>query len=214
MKIRSRFTRTAGRLLLATTIGVVRPTVPEAFAGQSANARGNGASAVPVASVTAPSDYVIGPDDVLAVVFWREKELSSDVVVRPDGKISLPLLNDVQAAGLTPEQLRQRVTEQAGRFVKEPQATVVVREINSRKVYITGQVEKPGAYTLTTRMSVMQLIAMAGGLKEYAKRDRIVVMRLEGGREVRHLFDYEKVFEGKDGALNLDMRPGDTVVVP
>jgi polysaccharide export outer membrane protein len=204
-----------GRLLLALAIGVVAPTVPAVFAGQSATTRGNGApTGAPSAAVPAPPDYVIGPDDVLSVVFWRERDLSGDVVVRPDGKISLPLLNDVQAAGLTPEQLRQRVTEQAGTFVKEPQATVVVKAINSRKVYITGQVEKPGSYALTTRMSVMQLIAMAGGLKDYAKRDRIVVMRLEGGREVRHRFDYEKVLEGKDGAENLDMRPGDTVVVP
>jgi polysaccharide biosynthesis/export protein len=171
------------------------------------------AGSQPPAPVAA-EDYVIGPDDVLSVVFWREKELSVDAVVRPDGKISLPLINEVMAAGLTPEQLRDRITKQASAFVKDPQATVVVKEINSRKVYITGQVEKPGAYPLTTRLSVMQLIAMAGGLKEYAKSDRIVVMRLEQGREVRHRFDYKKVFEGKDDARNLEMRPGDTVVVP
>ena len=162
----------------------------------------------------AAEDYVIGAGDVLSVVFWREKELSVDAVVRPDGKISLPLMNEVMAAGLTPEQLRDRITKLASAFVKDPQVTVVVKEINSRQVYITGQVEKPGAYPLTTRLSVMQLIAMAGGLKEYAKSDRIVVMRLEQGREVRHRFDYKKVLEGKDDARNLEMRPGDTVVVP
>ena len=162
----------------------------------------------------ASEDYVIGADDVLSVVFWREKELSVDAVVRPDGKISLPLMNEVMAAGLTPEQLRDRITKQASAFVKDPQATVVVKEVNSRKVYITGQVEKPGAYPLSARLSVMQLIAMAGGLKEYAKSDRIVVMRLERGREVRHRFDYKKVLEGRDDAQNLEMRPGDTVVVP
>ncbi len=171
------------------------------------------AGSQPPAPVAA-EDYVIGADDVLSVVFWREKELSVDAVVRPDGKISLPLMNEVMAAGLTPEQLRDRITKQASAFVKDPQATVVVKEVNSRKVYITGQVEKPGAYPLTTRLSVMQLIAMAGGLKEYAKSDRIVVMRLEQGREVRHRFDYKKVLEGKDDARNLEMRPGDTVVVP
>jgi polysaccharide export outer membrane protein len=166
------------------------------------------------ASAVTPEDYVIGSDDVLSVVFWREKDLSVDAVVRPDGKISLPLLNEVVAAGLTPEQLRDRITRQAAAFVKDPQATVVVKEINSRKVYITGQVEKAGAYPLTARLSVMQLIAMAGGLKEYAKGDRIVIMRLEQGREVRHRFDYKKVLEGKDDGQNLEMRPGDTVVVP
>jgi polysaccharide export outer membrane protein len=212
MVTRSTVHGTACRLL---TLLFALAAASPAAAGQSAAARGNGAPpGAPAAAVVAPPDYVIGPDDVLSVVFWREKDLSGDVVVRPDGKISLPLLNDVQAAGLTPEQLRERVTQQAGTFVKDPQATVVVREINSRKVYITGQVEKPGSYTLTTRMSVMQLIAMAGGLKEYAKRDRIVVMRLENGREVRYRFDYEKVLEGKEGAQNLDMHPGDTVVVP
>ena len=122
------------------------------------------AGSQPPAPVAA-EDYVIGADDVLSVVFWREKELSVDAVVRPDGKISLPLMNEVMAAGLTPEQLRDRITKQASAFVKDPQATVVVKEINSRKVYITGQVEKPGAYPLTTRLSVMQLIAMAGGLR-------------------------------------------------
>jgi polysaccharide export outer membrane protein len=151
---------------------------------------------------------------VLSVVFWREKEMSADVTVRPDGKISLPLLNDVVAAGLTPEQLRTRISGQAGNFVQDPQATVVVKAINSRKVYITGQVEKPGSYPLTSRLSVMQLIATAGGLREYAKRDRIVVMRLEKGREIRFRFDYDDVLEGKETAQNLDLQPGDTVVVP
>jgi polysaccharide export outer membrane protein len=140
--------------------------------------------------------------------------MSADVTVRPDGKISLPLLNDVVAAGLTPEQLRTRISKQAGTFVQDPQATVVVKAINSRKVYITGQVEKPGSYALTSRLSVMQLIATAGGLREYAKRDRIVVMRFENGRETRYRFDYDKVLEGKETAQNLDLQPGDTVVVP
>jgi polysaccharide export outer membrane protein len=166
------------------------------------------------AAIVAPPDYVIGADDVLSVVFWREKELSGDVTVRPDGKISLPLLNDIMAAGLTPEQLREQVSKRAASFVQDPQATVVVKTINSRKVFITGQVEKPGSYLLTTRLSVMQLIAMAGGLREYAKSDRIVVMRLEQGREVRYRFDYDKVLEGKETAQNLDLKPGDTVVVP
>ena len=175
---------------------------------------GNGASATTGSAIVTPPDYVIGADDVLSVVFFREKELSSEVTVRPDGKISLPLLNDVVAAGLTPEELRDRITKQAGKFVQDPQATVVVKGINSRKVYITGQVEKPGSYALTSRLSVMQLLAMAGGLREYAKGDRIVVMRLERGREVRIRFDYEKVLDGRDSAQNIELQPGDTVVVP
>jgi polysaccharide export outer membrane protein len=118
------------------------------------------------------------------------------------------------AAGLTPQQLRDRIIEDAKAFVKDPEATVVVKEINSRRVFVTGEVEKPGVYQLTSRLSVLQLIAMAGGLKEYAKKDRIVVLRLELGREVRHHFDYNKVLEGKEPTQNLELRPGDTVVVP
>jgi polysaccharide export outer membrane protein len=202
-------TRSFPALLVAGAC-LLLPAMP-ATAQQQANATNGGGA---TSAVVTPPDYVIGPDDVLSVVFWREREMSGDVIVRPDGKISLPLVNDVMAAGLTPEQLRERITQQASAFVKEPQATVVVKAINSRRVYITGQVEKPGSYPLTSRLSVMQLIATAGGLKEYAKSDRIVVMRFEQGREVRYRFDYKQVLEGKNAAQNLDMQPGDTVVVP
>jgi polysaccharide export outer membrane protein len=201
----------AAPLLLVAILGGLT-TLETPATGQAGGPGGPAAGP----AVTPPPDYVIGPDDVLSVIFWREDDLSAEVVVRPDGKISLPLLNDIEAAGLTPEQLRQRVAKQAVSFVKDPQATVVVKAINSRKVFITGQVEKPGSYPLTSKMSVMQLIAMAGGLKEYAKRDRIVLMRPEQGREARYRFDYNKVLEGKEGedAQNLDLKPGDTVVVP
>ena len=107
--------------------------------------RGEAASRVPAGAVV-PADYVIGPEDILTVVFWREKDLSSEVVVRPDGRISLPVLQDVDAAGLTPEQLRDSLTKTAERFVEDPNVTVVVKEINSRRVFITGQVAKPGPY--------------------------------------------------------------------
>ena len=131
-----------------------------------------------------PADYVIGTDDVLIVMFRREKDMSAEVVVRPDGKITLPLLNDVQATGLTPDQLRETITEQAGRLVEEPNVTVMVKQINSRKVFITGQVAKPGAYPFGTRMTVLQLIAMAGGLGEFAKGKDILILR-ENARDGR-----------------------------
>src|SRR5215467_14662660 len=134
------------------------------------------------AGLKVPADYVIGADDVLTVVFWRDKDMSGDVVVRPDGKITLPLLNDIQAAGLTPDQLREQVSKLAEHFLEEPAATVVVKQINSRKVFITGEVSKPGPYPLTTPTTVLQLIAMAGGLGEYAHKDEIVIMRSEGGK--------------------------------
>jgi polysaccharide export outer membrane protein len=118
--------------------------------------------------VTPPPDYVIGAEDVLSIVVWREKELSAEVTVRPDGKVTLPLLNDVDAAGLTPEQLRQQLTTAATRYVADPIVTVLVRAINSRKVYITGEVRNPGIYPLVAPTTVLQLIARAGGTNENA----------------------------------------------
>ncbi|NUR56061.1 MAG: hypothetical protein HOQ29_16570 [Acidobacteria bacterium] len=161
-----------------------------------------------------PPGYVIGPEDVLTILFWRDKDMSGDVVVRPDGKISTPLLNDVQAAGLSPDELRVRINEEASRYIEDPNATVVVKQINSRKVFITGEVEKPGAYVLTGPMTVLQLIANAGGFKEYAKRGDIVIMRTESGRQIQLKFDYSAVVAGRKLQQNVELKPGDTVVVP
>jgi len=162
----------------------------------------------------APPGYVIGPDDVLSIVFWREQDMSGEVVVRPDGMISLPLINDIQAAGLTPEQLRQQVEAAAARFVQDPTATVVVRQINSRKVFITGQVRTPGPYSLTSKTTVLQLIAMAGGLLEFADKGDIVVMRTQEGQTESFEFDYDDVRRGRDLEQNIELLPGDTVIVP
>lgn len=182
-------------------------------AGATAVTRRDATPVVPAGVVT-PPDYVIGPEDVLAIVFWREQDLSSEVSVRPDGKISLPLLNEVQASGLTPEQLRGNLTQAANRFVEDPAVTVVVKAVNSRKVFITGQIGKPGPYPLAAPTTVLQLIAMAGGVDEYAKSDRIVVMRTENGKTVSHKFNYKQVSQGKNLQQNLELKPGDTIVVP
>jgi len=171
------------------------------------------AAAVPT-GVTPPPDYIIGPEDMLSVVFWRDKDLSADVVVRPDGKISLPLLNDVTAAGLTPEQLRLKVIEDAKRYIEDPNATVVVRQINSRKVFITGEVGKPGPYPLTAPTTVLQLISMAGGLREYADGKKIIVMRTENGRQMGYRFNYKEVIDRKNMKQNIELKPGDTIIVP
>jgi len=164
--------------------------------------------------IAPPPDYVIGPEDQLSVVFWHDKDMSADIVVRPDGKISLPLLNEIQASGLTPEQLRQRVSAAAKRFIQDPNATVVVRQINSRKVFITGAVEKPGTFPLNGPTTVLQLIAMAAGVKEYADSKKIVIIRNEAGRQVTFNFNYKEVIAQKNMTQNIDLRPGDTVVVP
>jgi polysaccharide biosynthesis/export protein len=158
--------------------------------------------------------FVIGPSDVLTVNFWRDKDMSTDVVVRPDGNITLPLLNDVRAAGLTPDELRARIVAEAQRFLEDPSPTVVVKEINSRKVFITGQVEKPGPYPLSVSMTVIQLIAMAGGLKEFADGKNILVMRTENGAQTAFNFDYQQLLKRKNLRQNIELKPGDTVVVP
>jgi polysaccharide export outer membrane protein len=161
-----------------------------------------------------PPDYVIGPDDVLQVMFWREEKNSAEVVVRPDGMISLPMLNDVQAGGLTPEQLRVKVTAEAKRFIVEPEVSVIVKTINSRKVFITGQVHTPGAYPLGTPTTVLQLIALAGGLGEFAKQKDISIMRVVDGKPTIYRFNYKDVTAGKNLAQNILLKPGDTVIVP
>jgi polysaccharide export outer membrane protein len=140
--------------------------------------------------------------------------MSADVVVRPDGKISLPLINEMQAGGLTPEQLREKVSEEAKRFMQEPKASIVVRQINSRKVYITGAVEKPGTYPLMGPTAVLQLIAQAGGVKEYADSRKILIIRKETGRQITYMFNYKEVIGQKNMSQNIDLRPGDTIVVP
>jgi len=161
-----------------------------------------------------PRNYVIGPDDLLGIVFWRDKEMSTDARVRPDGRIALPLLNEIQAAGLTPEELQKRITEESKKYVEDASITIVVREINSLKVFITGQVSKPGTYPLTSATTVIQLIALAGGLGEYANAKNIMIMRNEAGKQISLKFNYREVASGKNLKQNIELKPGDTVIVP
>lgn len=161
-----------------------------------------------------PPGYVIGPDDILSIVFWKDKEMSADAQVRPDGRIALPLIDEVQAAGLTPAQLRERITEESKKYMEDANVTVVVRQINSLKAFITGEVNRPGTYPLTSPTSVMQLIAVAGGLREYANSKKIVIMRTENGTPKRLPFNYKDVVDGKNLHQNIQLKPGDTVVVP
>lgn len=165
-------------------------------------------------AVSAPSDYVVGITDVLSIVFWREKELTGDVVVRPDGKISIPLLNEVQAAGLTPEQLRQIIIQRAKKFIESPVVTVVVKQVNNNHVFIAGQVLKPGPIPLAGSTTVLQVIAMAGGLTEFADRKRILITRTERGGQRAFRFNYNDVIRGKNIGQNLVLKAGDTIVVP
>jgi polysaccharide biosynthesis/export protein len=171
-------------------------------------------SGVPVKPAS-PSGYVIGVDDVLSILFWRDKDLSApEITVRPDGKVTLPLLNDVQAAGLTPDQLRDAVLEASRKYVEDPNPTVIVKEIKSRKVFITGQIEKPGPYPLNGSTTVLQLIATAGGLRDFADGKNITVMRTEQGKQSVFEFNYQDVVKKKHLVQNIELVPGDTVVIP
>jgi polysaccharide export outer membrane protein len=131
-----------------------------------------------------------------------------------DGKISLPLLNDVQAAGLTPPQLRERLTELAQKYLEDPNVTIVVRQINSRKVFITGQVNRAGTYPLSGPTTVMQMLATAGGLHEFADKKNIRILRTENGKQIALRFNYKDVRQGKNLKQNIELKPGDTIIVP
>ena len=166
-----------------------------------------------VANSALPPSYVIGVGDVLAVTFWRDQSLSGDVLVRPDRMISLPLLNDIPAAGYTPEQLAGALHEAAVKYIADPAVTVIVKEINSRRVFVLGGVGAPGVVPLTGDMNVLQVIAVAGGLVEYADKKNIVIIRTEKGQEKRFKFNYNDVLKGKNTKQNILLQPGDTVVV-
>lgn len=187
-------------------------TVIHAQGSQTSASNQKGASSN-AAAVVLPKGYVIGPEDVLSIVVWREKDMSSDVVVRPDGKISLPLLNDVQAAGYTPEQLAEIVEKTAAKYVTDSDATVIVKAINSRKVFVLGEVAKPGTVPLTSEMNVLQLIAQVGGFLEYANKGNVTILRTENGRERRFKFNYNEVVEGRNLQQNIMLQPGDTVLI-
>lgn len=163
-----------------------------------------------------PSDaYAIGIGDILEISVWKNPELSTTVPVRPDGRISVPLLNDVRAAGLTPLALRQTLTEGYKEYVTAPGVSVVVKEIHSRKVFVTGEVANPGAYDLQPRTKLMQALALAGGLTPYAKK-KVVVLRdgRDGKTDRRYEIDISAILSGKRPGDNLLLQPGDTVIVP
>jgi len=196
---------------LAIVLGPLAP-VPVAQAPQGAVAAAPTRAA---AGVAVAPDYVIGADDVLSIMFWRDKDLSApEVVVRPDGMVTLPLLNDVQAAGRTPEQLGHAIREAARKYVEDPNPTVIVKEIKSRRVFITGRIEKPGPYPLNDKTTILQLIAMAGGLREYVDGKDISLMRSEQGKQSVYAFNYQDVVKKKYLHQNIELKPGDVVVVP
>ena len=163
---------------------------------------------------TDTDQYVIGAEDVLYIHVWKEEAFTRTVPVRIDGKISLPLVQDVKAAGLTPLQLKEVLTRKLKEFVENPVVSVTVMEANSYKVYVSGQVKTPGVYRLRSETSVAQIIPMAGGFTEWAKQKKILIIRNENGREKRITVNYKKILSGSDPSLNVSLRPGDAIVVP
>jgi polysaccharide export outer membrane protein len=176
-----------------------------------------GRPAAPEARLEPPREdaaYRIGSEDVLQVSVWNNEAMSRTAPVRPDGRISLPLLNDVQAAGLTPMELRQELMRRLADYMPHPEVSVIVTEVRSFKVAVIGQVPRPDRYELRSAATVMDVLAMAGGFTEFASRSRIVVIRSEGEKTMRIPFDYDKVREGETGQKNFRLRAGDIVVVP
>ena len=159
-------------------------------------------------------DYKIGPQDVLTINVWKEPDVSREVPVRPDGKISLPLLNDVEAAGLTPMQLANSLTESLKKFISGPQVTVIVKEINSRRVYVIGEVVRAGTFPLLPKMTVLQIVSSCGGFTQFANPKKIYVLRTKDGKQTKIPFNYKEVVSGKNPEQNIELHPGDTIVVP
>lgn len=157
--------------------------------------------------------YVIGAQDTLHVSVWKEPDLTATLPVRPDGKISMPLLNDVQAAGLTPMQLADSLTEKLKKYVTDPRVTIVVTAMNSQHIFVLGEVQHAGSMPLTPGMTVLQALASAG-FSQFANTKKIYILREDSGKQLKLPFNYKQVIKGQDMAQNISLRPGDTIVVP
>jgi len=174
----------------------------------------------PATSADKPADkphdnsFVIGNDDVLAINVWKEPDISRSIPVRSDGKISLPLVGEVQAAGLTPLMLEKDIATKLKSYIAEPEVTVMVQQVNSQKFNILGQVSKPGTYVIANSPTVLDAIALAGGFRDFAKRKSIYVLRHGATGDTRLPFNYKDVSQGKNMAQNIKLQPGDTIIVP
>jgi polysaccharide export outer membrane protein len=164
--------------------------------------------------VLVPGDsYIIGPEDVLSIDVWREPTLSKTIPVRMDGKISLPLIDEIQATGLTPLQLKEDLSKRFREYLDDPVVSVVVTQINSYKVYVTGEVRKPGVYRLGSKTTILQIISLVEGFTEWANTQKIILIRKENGQDRRMTINYKKIIHG-DFSSNILLMPGDTIIVP
>jgi polysaccharide export outer membrane protein len=206
--------RRSTKLLTGMGILFIMATPLEVPAQDAAEAKPKAGTTAPQASAAGDAEYKIGAQDVLRIDVWKEPEISRTAPVRPDGRISLPLINDVQAAGLTSTQLAAVITDGLRKFITNPQVTVGVTEINSRRVYVTGEVTRPGAFPLLPNMTVLQALSSSGGFSQFAKLKSIYVLRTEDGKQAKHPFNYKQVISGKKPELNIPLQPGDVIVVP
>jgi polysaccharide export outer membrane protein len=158
--------------------------------------------------------YILGSEDVIEVLVWKEDAFSRVVIIRPDGKISLPVIGDVQAAGMATEELTEKITEKLKDFIDNPTVTVIVAQINSMRIYIQGEVARPGVYQLKSNTTVIQAISLAGGFSEWAKKNKIVIVRELKGKSSRIPVNYKKIIWGKDISQSLILERGDTIIVP
>lgn len=201
------------RLACITLLGCAATGMWAQEGGQIGSAPAKPAAATGAPSPETAGDYVIGADDTLHIAVWKEPDLSATLPVRPDGKISLPLLNDIPAAGMTPMQLADSITEKLRKYVADPRVTVVVTAMNSHRVFVTGEVAKPGAMALLPNMTVLQALSSAG-FTQFANLKRIYLLRNENGRQVKIPFNYKEVVKGLHPEQNILLQPGDTLVVP
>jgi len=202
--------------LMTASVALAQGTPADAAVNPAASNTANATATTPASNapaVSQTSEYVIGPDDVLHIAVWKEADLSPTLPVRADGKISIPLLNDVQAAGLTPMQLADELTVKLKKFIDDPHVTVVVTQINSKRIYLMGEASHTGAMPLLPNMTVMQALASAG-LSQFANTKRIYVLRSENGKQLKLPVPYHKLLKGQQIERNYVLQPGDTIVVP
>ncbi len=206
---------TAGLLATGCLMAQTAPAKPANDPTVVASSPAQPAAAVEGATKPHDDSFVIGNDDVLSINVWKEPDVSRSIPVRSDGKISLPLAGEIQAAGRTPLALEQEIATKQNNYISEPEVTVMVTQINSQKFNILGQVSKPGSYPLTNSVTVLDAIALAGGFRDFAKKTSIYVLRQKpDGGETRIPFNYKEVVKGTNAAQNIKLQPRDTIVVP
>jgi polysaccharide biosynthesis/export protein len=195
---------------------LVAQTSPEPAApAQSASRKSSQDADSTTTAKAHDSSFLIGNDDVLAINVWKEPDISRSVPVRSDGKISLPLVGEVQATGRTPLQLEQEIAQQLKSYVAEPEVTVIVQQINSQKFNILGMVNRPGSYAITNSATVLDAIALAGGFRDFAKQKSIYILRQNSdGTQARLPFNYKEVVKGQSAAQNIKLQPRDTIIIP